>query len=111
MYGRTIEGYICKLEKVEDGEYQDFNDIDKHIKTLNIIDCSFNIIDLLKVGDYLNGQKILDVNYYKDLDVKNKKDGVALVQTSNIDYFDDDFPLIIEVVTKEQFEKIKYRAI
>ena len=56
---------------------------------------SFNIIDLIEVGDYVNGYKVNDVNKYLvscedyEIEFKNKE--------------------IESIVTKQQFQNIEYR--
>ena len=65
---------------------------------------SFNIIDLIKIGDYVNGRKVnkiafVDGDYYIKTKVSN---------TGNYDYLSEH--LIEDIVTKEQFESIKYEV-
>ncbi len=56
MYVRTKEGYICKILKLnepfENDGYLDHNDIKSaSIQEKNITKASYNIIDLVEVGD------------------------------------------------------------
>ena len=69
----------------------------------NITKHSPNIIDLVEVGDYVNHQQVLII-----------KDGIPYVEYSNefddyIGYITND--IIKCIVTKEQFEAIKYEVI
>lgn len=62
---------------------------------------SKNIIDLIEEGDYVNGQKIKRINDYGDF---KRAD-------FNLDYDDCDAVYeddIKSIVTKEQFEAVKY---
>ena len=71
---------------------------------------SFNIIDLIKVGDYVNGNKVTKLGFDKLLlhcktiechqeDLSRGYEGVTFVYTNND---------IKDVVTKEQFNACKY---
>ena len=79
--------------------------------TGNVI-ASFNIIDILEVGDYVNGSEVLGFeNKYIEEDDKYVPFGVI---TENC-YLDNNKSWIIEkeiksAVTKEQFESMKYEV-
>ena len=71
---------------------------------------SFNIIDLIEVGDYVNGNKVTKLGFDKLLlhcktiechqeDLSRGYEGVTFVYTNND---------IKDVVTKEQFNSMKY---
>lgn len=101
-YIRTTSGKIQKIISLYDtGDV--FTNTHSCIKQENIILSSNNIIDLVKVGDYVNGIPVFideegylcqtrvnadDEVYYETLKVKNIK----------------------SIVTKEQFEKISYEV-
>lgn len=70
-------------------------------KERDILKASFNIIDLIEVGDYVNGLPIQKINKYLST---NEKYLVLLGSCS--DWENED---IKSVVTKEQFENMKYR--
>ena len=65
-----------------------------------IVKASYNIIDLIEVGDYVNGCKVIDFMYSKE-----KKRSVIV--DSEIWGFDAEE--IKSIVTKEQFESMSYR--
>ena len=115
MYVRTKKGEIAKIEKIEkDIGYKNmeyitldrnlpFEDERFHIYKEDIKEASYNIIDLIKVGDYVNGEKIKPI-YLKTY----KEQGV-------FGYPDEDHLFIkkmdIEsIVTHEQFKNIKYEV-
>lgn len=69
-----------------------------------MIKASDDLIDLIEVGDYVNSRKVdkiafVDGEYYIKTKVSN---------TGNYDYLPEH--LIEDIVTKEQFESIKYEV-
>jgi hypothetical protein len=72
---------------------------------------SYNIIDILEVGDYVNGSEILDFKY-KFIEENDNFTNFAVV-TENC-YLEDTDSWIIEkniksVITHEQIEQMEYR--
>lgn len=67
-----------------------------------ILKHSSNIIDLIEVGDYVNGEQIDFINISK---VGNKR----LLIRDNI-YFFDKYSSIKSIVTKEQFKEMEYKV-
>ena len=71
-----------------------------------VIKSSPNIIDLIEVGDYVNGKKVVDKQYhYTDKD--NYDMGEWCIFYENVALGDYQYD-IKSIVTKEQFESIKY---
>ena len=116
MYVRTKNGYIARLNKINKTdrytEYEFDNKIgydydgffhsivEDCIDDIEIIKTSHNIIDLIEVGDYVNGYYVEDV----------LKTFVNVAVGSN--YFQS--PTIYEkdiksIVTKEMFSSMEYR--
>ena len=102
MYVRTKWGYICKLININDFrepsmkygvEANYLRDI-MFIGDEDILKTSYNIIDLIEVGDYVNGFPVI----HKENDIL--KCGL-LVQFNENE--------IKSIVTKEQFESMSYR--
>ena len=98
MYVRTKAGLIFKIEKYLNRE----NNIQlfykeckvKTIKNIDEIKTSHNIIDLIEVGDYVNGYLII------------KKETTLLTkQLSGIEPSD-----IKSILTKEQFKSMEYKV-
>lgn len=81
------------------------------IKTTEIVKHSFNIIDLIEVGDYVNGYKIVNIEkeYYN-----LKLDEVLPLKTPNLIVGNEEGILSINkiktIVTKEQFKSIEYEV-
>ena len=70
-----------------------------------VIKSSPNIIDLIEVGDYVNGYKVIDI-------VKNFKviiDKLELDTTTGL-YHNIGIKDIKSIVTKEQFESMEYKV-
>ena len=72
----------------------------KHAIENHDVIASFNIIDILEVGDYINGEKIDYISISKD----GKKRPLI---RDNI-YFFDKYISIKSIITKEQFVSMKY---
>jgi hypothetical protein len=109
MYIRTIRYfsnlvYIRKIEEIEgkrlildDYIVDDLEEIYKDkIPFEEVKTASFNIIDLIEIGDYVNGKEVLEI----------MNDGkMSRVKTEDETYFNED---IKTVVTKEIFNCLTY---
>ena len=95
-YVRTTIGIIDKVDALY-GMIENTVHLEnqKWFDTRNIVKHSPNIIDLIEVGDYVNGEQITDIwNGNRISSVKSN-------------FNEDD---IKTVVTKEQFESISYKV-
>ena len=70
----------------------------------NIIKSSPNIIDLIEVGDYVNGYMVENIGAGLNGDVIEIATGTNYFQSPSL--YEDD---IKSIVTKEQFESIEYK--
>lgn len=103
MYVRTDKGEIKKVFQYDE---QDDNPL---FCTLNcyatmkgtISKASHNIIDLIEVGDYVNGYLVLNV-----LDFNDNTRILSLERIYDNKITEED---IKSIVTKEQFENMEYR--
>lgn len=117
MYVRTLKGIAKIIGKNDDvrfhyplayicDRYLEINDDTEYLYEEDIIKSSYNIIDLIEKGDYVNGFKIDDITE-KDEDHHER---IAWHLTY---YGDDDIPFrndeIKSIVTKEQFEAMEYK--
>lgn len=103
MYVRSRYG-ISKIEQIEDDEifdniqvvWKDGYKITKRsvIQTIDVIKANRNIIKLLEIGDYVNGEKIKYVLENSVID----NDGNLLEEQD-----------IKSIVTKELFESMSYK--
>ena len=101
MYIRNEDGYILNLTKENIYGYKSL------IGNSNIKIKSHNIIDLIEVGDYVNGYKVLEI-------IKGFK---ILVDKLELNTYDGNYYLkqitnnqIKSIVTKEQFESMAYEV-
>ena len=99
MYVRTLKG-VVKIEKILDGVIWDTQG---HLHFGDFVKASHNIIDLIEVGDYVNGELVTNAN-----DVYTE-DNIYIGKEVIVNHED----LIIEediesIVTKEQFEEMQY---
>ena len=78
-----------------------------YVSLKNIIKASYNIIDILEVGDYVNGQEVyydeeFNALYVQNFDANGDFYATFITQKSFIDS-------IKTIVTKEQFEQMSYK--
>ena len=106
-YVRTKEGEIIKVRE----DYNIFTDddglfIDAYMLPYEqkIIKHSPNIIDIIEEGDYVNGEKVSNVDKYDNIYTIEWEYGN--VYTTEI--INDKF--IKDIVTKEQFNQVKYEV-
>ena len=112
MYVRTKCGYICKIININDFrepsmkygvEASYLKDI-MFIGDDDILKASHNIIDLIEVGDYVNGSKVVEVDFdaeeEKYIRIDKAQDGLKTILRNND---------IKSIVTKEMFSSMEYR--
>jgi hypothetical protein len=109
MYVRTKYGYIAKITEANDRHIYCDNAITKNWgEEFNIlfsdafeemVKASHNIIDLIEVGDYVNGVIVTTItpNKYIELDYGYNRKGC----------YEED---IKTIVTKERFEAMAYKV-
>lgn len=68
----------------------------------NILKHSFNIIDLVEVGDYVNGHKVVFVD-----DCEGYMKEIYCEDDENFGIWEE---MITSILTKEQFENIEYKV-
>ena len=115
-YVRTDTLGIWKLEFVRKNakkythhlikQYNDFT-IFRNVEEKRIVKSSPNIIDLIEVGDYVNGFKVL----YKGTDIDDYGNDYQEVQVEKegfINYYLKEKD-IKSILTKEQFESMEYK--
>ena len=121
-YVRTPQGIIAKIINIQEDTGQYFLNgnavslesknyiADKNITIGENFKHSPNIIDLIEVGDYVNGYKVLEIekDYLFDY---TEEINVLIVQNDEVyevakKIYSDD---IKSIVTKEQFENMEYR--
>lgn len=106
-YIRTKEGIIGKLENINEfrpPENKYAVEINEELyfigdKQLEGTKHSKNIIDLIEVGDYVNGEKVIGVSQEP-----------KYINFDTITIFDYKQEDIKSIVTKEQFKEMEYRV-
>ena len=106
-YIRTLDGFIDKVIVEYKGKCNNPNCYEKHISCetdyyceKEIVKHSKNIIDLIEVGDYVNGEPVERIETGLDW-------GREIATTTQYLTNEED---IETVVTKEQFENIEYKV-
>ena len=102
MYVRTKDGYIDKILKLNESyvkgvsQKDDFYayDID------NIVKASYNIIDILEVGDYVNGHRVEEIDFENEEIFTDSEYYCGVVEFCNIK----------SVITHEQMEQMAYKV-
>ena len=100
------------LSKCEDEDYNSYayNKNNSLFENL-VVKASYNIIEILKEGDYVNGSKVVDISIIG----KDKEKWVWVEQMEDTDNkYGDDYigynnEQIKSIVTKEQMEQMSYR--
>lgn len=115
MYVRTKDGIIDKVIIDYNGHCANPNCEYKHISCAKnyydedtVTKSSYNIIDILKVGDYVNGYEVKDIDYAFDDIALNVKKPRIVPYIDNIKnaYIDN----IKSVITHEQMEQMEYKV-
>ena len=114
MYIRTKDGIIDKVIIDYNGHCASPNCECKHISCAKnyydedkIVKASYNIIDILEVGDYANGKKIVDVGCLTNGPRKGTKVIDYYITPSAVSYLENED--IKSVITHEQIEQMEYR--
>lgn len=117
-YIRTYDGIIGKILEDEDigenGVYIDTTFLDDYADETNFVKYedikkhSFNIIDLIEERDYVNGIKIYSLK--KGIGYGDKEQEVVIINKNfcNCKFIRTED--IKSIVTKEQFERMKYEV-
>ena len=115
QFARLKSGYICKIININDFrepnmkygvEANYLRDI-MFIGDNDIAKASYNIIDILEVGDYVNGNKVIEIEKnYKFIDGTIRD--ILWTDTKMQKAIWDE--TIKSIVTKEQFEQMAYKV-
>lgn len=103
MYEIDIDySYLSKCENKDYNSYA-YNKNNSLFEEL-VVKASYNIIDILEVGDYVNGYKVKKVNRYEvELELVGCFCGEFYSETLQAND-------ISSIVTKEKFEQISYKV-
>lgn len=115
MYVRTKDGIIDKVIIDYNGHCANPNCEYKHISCAKnyydedtVTKSSYNIIDILKVGDYVNGYEVKDIDdAFDDIALNVKKPRIVpYIDNIKNAYIDN----IKSVITHEQMEQMEYKV-
>ena len=110
MYVRTKRDGIGKIISLSIGSEDEccFIELSKRrtgIKEHNIIKASRNIIDLIEVGDYVNGYPV-----YETIEYPNNTRAIVIADDNKSIIWEESSQYIKSILTKEQFESMKYEV-
>ena len=116
MYVRTIGGIIDKVIIDYEGHCNNPNCNCKHISCKynyydenKVIKASHNIIDLIEVGDYVNGVRIDELSHNRFTNAKAVATNNSLRKDTGKQYWFENED-IKSIVTKEMFSNVEYRV-
>ena len=93
-------------------QFKQPNGLLAHTRIENIDKASFNLIDLIEVGDYVNGYPVVQIMEAYDTKTKNRIDRTVYIDKPCADVKNGTTPLlngdVKEVLTKKQFNEMKY---
>lgn len=101
---KFISEVMCGLEETLSITFEKYNE---DVLKKDIIKASYSIIDLIEVGDYVNGNKVIRIETSSYLEDKNVKIIVCCGDDDYYSYYNED---IKSILTKEQFESMAYEV-
>ena len=94
----------CRDPRVKNAVHVNWIDDYVFIGDNDIIKASFKIIDLIEAGDYVNGERVTSC------EPVDEKDEERYLGFGDYDYYIHDSKDIKSIVTKEQFNSMKYEV-
>ena len=114
-YARTKpEGFLGRIINIKDEYDGTWYYMDNgYAKRRESIKCSFNIIDLIEKGDFVNGYEVDEYDGYDEEGNYFENDlGIPIYDDANMDCVVEYRPIrlmkIKSIVTKEQFKAMEY---
>lgn len=115
MYVRTTKGIAKIISRILEPDNYYFKcwvtdkflcicDDTEYLCDSDILKASYNIIDILKIGDYVNGERVI---YKQYKEYPNPLLDHYVVDTTRCSYIESE---IKTIVTKEQFEQMAYKV-
>ena len=101
QFARLKSGYIVKVLNVKDDWIETDTKFITRTFPKDFVKASYNIIDILEVGDYVNGRKIVDIFYDAIDNVMN------ICVLGSIVYDNNE---VKSVITHEQMEQMAYKV-
>ena len=110
MYVRTKDGIIAKVDYIDNDTiffdkelYRTYGDSIDFLEKNNlerIVKASYNIIDILEEGDYVNGHRIEEIDFEDEEIFTDSEYYCGVVEFYNIK----------SVITHEQMEQMEYKV-
>ena len=100
MYYRTYSGSINKITSIKDYNEREYLLNGFYINKDIIKKASYNIIDILEVGDYVNGHRVEEINFEDEEIFTDSEYYCGIVEFCNIK----------SVITREQMEQMAYKV-
>lgn len=110
----TVSGVNHSYIELENCYIDDENDLRQGISVENIIKASFNIIDLIEVGDYVNNYRVIDST--EGLGILCITEDIKELNSCNIvgllpfKFYSLKDMQIKSIVTKEMYSNVEYRV-
>ena len=106
MYVRTKNGEIHKIKSIDDNflKYENGFGVPLVLGG-HIVKASHNIIDLIEVGDYVNGYPV-----YEIIEYENNTRAIVIGDDNKSIIWEESSQYIKSIVTKEQFESMSYKV-
>ena len=98
MYVRTKKGNIYKFETN--------NSMAKNGAKKYMVNCSYNIIDILEFGDFVNGYKVVDI-IHNNRKLEPSTMAYCEYGSRYIGFYNES---IKSVITHEQMEQMEYKV-
>ena len=102
MYVKTLNG-IVKIDKIQDNVMEDTKG---NLHYGDFVKASYNIIDILEVGDI--------ISFYEDIDNYKKQYVIGIPDLITLDNIKDkitnDNIRLVSILTKEQMEQMAYKV-
>ena len=116
MYVRTKKGCILQILRETYSKYISRNkelcyEVDKPINVNmelydeDILKASHNIIDLIEVGDYVNGYPV-----YETIEYPDNTRAIVIADDNKSIIWEESSQYIKSIVTKEQFSQMEYKV-
>lgn len=117
MYVRTKKGIAKIIDRILEPDnyyfkmwvtdkFLEINDDTEYISEVDIVKASYNIIDILEVGDI--------ISFYEDIDNYKKQYVIGIPDLITLDNIKDkitnDNIRLVSILTKEQMEQMTYKV-
>ena len=110
QFVRTKDGIIAKVDYIDNDTiffdkelYRNYGDSIDFLEKDNlerIVKASYNIIDILEVGDYVNGHRVEEIDFENEEIFTDSEYYCGIVEFNNVK----------SVITHEQFEQMAYKV-